>query len=87
MVLGVPILSLNIFIQNFSNMQHIFYTIHSIWDWNESKMLTEFLSLIEFLSLESQYLNTSGYVYMEIYGKLSLNYPCYPSYLLLFQFS
>ena len=26
-------------------MQHILYTIHSKWDWNESKMLIEFLSL------------------------------------------
>ena len=39
------LLSLNIFIQNFSNMQHILYTIHSKWDWNESKMFIEFLSL------------------------------------------
>ena len=39
------IISLNIFIQNFSNMQYILYTIHSKWYWNESKMLIEFLSL------------------------------------------
>ena len=40
-----PGISLNIFIQNFSNMQHTLYTIHSKWDWDESKMLIEFLSL------------------------------------------
>ena len=25
-------------------MQHKLYTIHSKWDWNETKMLIEFLS-------------------------------------------